>query len=76
MATEERATGTPNHVYNAVAALSNILEAGAMYETYISDAEQAGDDELAAYFRESQQEDQRRAEELKQLLNTRLVTSS
>jgi len=42
MTTEERATGTPDHVYNAVRALSNILEAGAMYETYISDAEAGG----------------------------------
>ena len=42
MATEERATGAPNHVYNAVTALSNILEAGVRYDTYISDAEQAG----------------------------------
>ena len=74
MASEERATGTPNHVYSAVTALSNILEAGAQYETYINDAEQAGDDELAGFFREAQEEDQRRAEQLKQLLNTRLVT--
>lgn len=76
MATEERATGTPNHVYNAVRALSNMLEAGAMYETYISDAQQARDDELAGFFRDLQEEDRRRAEELKRLLNTRLVTSS
>lgn len=76
MAAEERATGTPNYVYDAVAALANILEAGAMYETYINDAQQAGDQELVDYFRQSQEEDQQRAEQLKRLLNTRLVTQS
>ncbi|HEV2771821.1 MAG TPA: hypothetical protein VGV57_03180 [Thermoleophilaceae bacterium] len=75
MATEERATGTPDHVYNAVTALSNSLRR-AHNTRPTSVMRQAGDDELAGFFREAQQEDQRRAEELKQLLNTRLVTSS
>lgn len=47
-----------------------------MYETYINDAQQAGDQELVDYFRQSQEEDQQRAEQLKRLLNTRLVTQS
>lgn len=76
MAGDERSTGTPNHVFDAVAALTNILEAGAVYEQYITDAEQAGDQELVDYFRNAQEEDRRRAEELKRLLNTRLVTQS
>ncbi|HEV2768965.1 MAG TPA: hypothetical protein VGV40_02115 [Solirubrobacteraceae bacterium] len=63
-------------MFDAVAALTNILEAGAVYEQYITDAEQAGDQELVDYFRNAQEEDRRRAEELKRLLNTRLVTQS
>jgi len=73
MATDERSTGTPNHVYDAVSALTNILEAGAAYDQYIDDAQQADDQELADYFRGAQEEDRRRAEELKRLLNTRLA---
>lgn len=76
MANDERSTGTPNHVYDAVHALTKILEAGAVYDQYIDDAQQAGDQELADYFRGAQEEDRRRGEELKRLLNTRLVTQT
>jgi len=71
---DERSTGTPNHVFDAVSALTNILEAGAVYQQYIEDAQQAGDQELVDFFSNAQEEDRRRAEDLKQLLNTRLVT--
>ena len=72
MATEERATGTPNHIYDAVAALHNLLEAGTVYEQYISDAQAADDTELADLFERLQSEDQQRVEELKGLLGSRL----
>ncbi len=74
MAMEERATGTPNHVYDAVSALHNLLEAGAAYGQYIDDAREAGDAELAELFERLQAEDQGRVEELKRLLDTRLVS--
>lgn len=76
MAGEERVAGTPNAVYNAVAVLYNALQAGAQYNEYIADADREGDQEMADLFRRLQQEDSRRADELKKLLNTRLVTSS
>lgn len=76
MAGEERVAGTPNAVYDAVAVLHGVLHAGAQYNEYIADADREGDQELADLFRRLQQEDSQRADEVKKLLNTRLVTSS
>ena len=47
------------------------LNGAQTYDTYISDAEQSGDNDLAQFFRAVQQEDQRRAERAKQLLEQR-----
>ncbi len=76
MAGQERVAGTPNSVYDAVAILYRTLQAGAQYNEYIADADREGDQEMADLFRRIQQEDSRRADDLKKLLNTRLVTSS
>jgi rubrerythrin len=39
---------------------------------YLKDAEQAGDQELASFFRDIQEEDRQRAERAKMLLRQRL----
>ena len=75
MATAEagKVTGTQDKDYNIIwfveACLSNALR----LESYIGDAERAGDDELAKFFRRAQGESQKGAEQGKQLLAQRLA---
>jgi hypothetical protein len=65
-------TGTADKDYNIIwfteACLSNALR----LETYISDAERAGDSELAAFFQRAQAASRKGAEEGKALLAKRL----
>ena len=67
-----RVTGTPDKDYNIIwfteACLSNALR----LEQYVADAEQAGDQELADFFRRAQGESKKGAEQGKQLLASRL----
>lgn len=72
MAGGERATGTPNTVYDLTSVLYHALEGGATYETYIRDVEESGDSGLAEFFRQVQEEDRQRAERAKELLRERL----
>jgi hypothetical protein len=66
-------TGTADKDYNIIwfteACLSNALR----LEIYIKDAERAGDDELAEFFRKAQSESRKGAEQGKQLLAARLA---
>jgi hypothetical protein len=68
-------TGTADKDYNIIwfteSSLSNVLR----LETYIQDAERAGDDELAQFFRRAQEASRRGAEQGKQLLATRITAS-
>ena len=66
--TQQSKTGTSYVYYNLVSIMYHTLNAAQTYDTYISDAEQSGDNDLAQFFRAVQQEDQRRAERAKQLL--------
>jgi hypothetical protein len=65
-------TGTQDKDYNIIwfteACLSNALR----LQTYIQDAERAGDDELAEFFRRAQSESRKGAEQGKQLLASRI----
>jgi hypothetical protein len=67
----ERATGTPNTIYDLSSVLFHALEGGASYDKYIRDAEEAGDEELATFFIEVRDEDSMRAEEAQRLLAER-----
>jgi hypothetical protein len=67
----ERATGTPNTIYDLSSVLFHALEGGASYDTYIQDAEQEGDQELAEFFRRVRDEDSIRADEAQHLLAER-----
>ena len=66
-----RATGISNATYDLVSVLYHALEGGATYDKYIQDAEQEGDQELAQFFRQVQQEDAQRAQQAKSLLDNR-----
>src|ERR671914_257175 len=72
----ERATGTPNIIYDLSSVLFHALEGGASYDTYIEDAERAGDQELAAFFRRVRDEDSVRADDARLLLAERTPTAA
>ena len=65
-------TGTRDEAYDLVSILYHALQGAETYQQYVRDAEQRGDQELAQFFRDVQQEEQRRAERTKQLLAQRL----
>src|SRR5918997_957122 len=67
----ERATGTPNTIYNLSSVLFLALLGGASYDTYIEDAERDGDEELTEFFRRVREEDRDRAAEAQMLLAER-----
>jgi hypothetical protein len=71
----ERATGTPNTIYDLSSVLFHALEGGASYDTYIEDAEREGDQELADFFRRVRDEDSIRADEAQRLLSERTPTA-
>jgi hypothetical protein len=74
MATEqiEQKTGTPNPVYDIVSVMYHALQGVETYDTYLADAEQRGDDELAAFFRDVQEHNRDDADRAKRLLRQRL----
>lgn len=62
------ATGTDNCMYNLVSVLDNALKGAQLYDQYIQDAEQEGDQELVSFFREVQEQDRKRSDRAKKLL--------
>jgi hypothetical protein len=72
----ERATGTPNTIYNLSSVLFHALQGGASYDTYVEDAEREGDEELTEFFRRVREEDRDRAAEARMLLAERTPTVS
>src|SRR5215203_5422411 len=67
----ERATGTPNTIYDLASVLYHTLQAGASYEQYIRDAEEAADQELVEFYRELRDADSRRADYAQELIALR-----
>jgi len=72
MAGEERQTGTRDAHYNVISTLYHLLKGASTAEQFIQDAEQAGDPELARFFRDWQEEQRHLAERAKNLLGARL----
>jgi rubrerythrin len=68
---QQSKTGISNQYYNLVSILYHALNGAQTYDTYIRDAEQSGDNDLAQFFRQVQQEDQRRSMRAGQLLAQR-----
>jgi rubrerythrin len=67
----EQHTGIKDSVYNLTSVLYHAAEGGQVYAKYVEDADREGDEELANFFREVQQEDARRAQRAKSLLDQR-----
>jgi hypothetical protein len=65
-------TGTKDKDYNIIWFTEKCLDNALRLETYIQDAERAGDDELATFFRKAQADSRKGAEEGKRLLRQRL----
>ena len=65
-------TGTKDAHYNIIWFTEACLDNALRLETYIQDAEGAGDDELATFFRKAQADSRKGAEEGKKLLKARL----
>jgi hypothetical protein len=75
MATTEagHVTGTQDKDYNIIWFVEACLHNALRLETYIGDAERAGDAELAEFFRRAQGESRKGAEQGKHLLAQRLA---
>jgi len=72
MADDRETTGTGDATYDLVSVLYHSLQGAETYEFFENDANEAGDQELAQFFREVQEEERRRADRAKQLLAKRL----
>jgi rubrerythrin len=72
MADDRDMTGTGDATYDLVSVLYHSLQGAETYEFYENDANEAGDNELAQFFREVREEESRRADRAKQLLARRL----
>jgi hypothetical protein len=69
-------TGTKDKDYNIIWFTESCLSNALRLETYIQDAEREGDNELAEFFRKAQSESRKGAEQGKQLMASRLASSS
>ena len=65
-------TGTRDKDYNIIWFVEQCLNNALRLETYVEDADRAGDSELAEFFRKAQSESRKGAEQGKQLLRQRL----
>lgn len=68
-------TNTPDHQYDLVSVLYHALEGAQTYAQYAEDAGREGDQELAQFFLQTQQNQISCAEKAKQLLSSRLSQS-
>lgn len=66
-------TGTKDKDYNLIWFTQACLDNALRLETYIADAERAGDDELAEFFRKAQHDSRKGAEQGKAFLKSRLA---
>jgi hypothetical protein len=66
-------TGTPDKDYNIIWYVEACLSNAVRLQTYIQDAIQAGDDELADFFRKAQADSRKGAELGKGMLRARLA---
>jgi hypothetical protein len=76
MAGEEQQTGTRDEHYNLISVLYHLLEGAATSEQYIKDAQEAGDQELAQFFQDWQEEQRNFSERAKNLLGSRMLQPS
>lgn len=67
---------TSDALYGLVSVLYHALQGAETYADYGEDAEEAGDEELVAFFAQCREEEQERAEQAKSLLATRLAADA
>jgi rubrerythrin len=67
--------GTRDEHYNLISVLYHALQGQETYGQYVRDAEEAGDKELVEFFRQVKDEEQKRADRAKQLLQRKLGQS-
>lgn len=65
-------THTPNPQYDLASVLYHALKGAQTCDTYVKDAEQGGDQELAQFFRQVQQEQATCADKAKEMLAKRV----
>ena len=65
-------TQVPDPTYNLISALYHTLSAADLYDQYIADAKEAGDEELVTYFTETQSAARDTALKARELLASRL----
>ena len=63
---------TPNPQYDLASVLYHALKGAQTCDSYVKDAEQEGDNELAQFFRQVQQEEAMHADKAKKLLAKRV----
>lgn len=71
-ANSQGSTGTRDITYDLISTAYHLLQGAETVTTYIEDAEQEGNQELAQFFRETKDEYTRRADQAKQLLATHI----
>jgi hypothetical protein len=71
MSEDEQITGLSDNVYNLSSVLFHAAEGSQVYDKYIEDTERTGDQELVEFFREVRDEDARRSQRTKSLLDQR-----
>jgi hypothetical protein len=72
MAASEHTTGTRDEQYNVISVLYHALQGADTCAPYLQDAEQAGDQDMAQFFREVQGTYRQLADRGKTLLRQRL----
>ena len=75
MATQSRAVGTTDLEFDLVSVIYHSLQGMQAAGVYADDAVTVGDDELARFFHEMQQESRQRAEHAKRLLGQHLKSA-
>ena len=73
MSMEQQRTSTNNLYYDLVSILYHSLAAGQTYATYIQDAQQAGDQQLAQFFQQLQQHQSQLVNQTQQMLSQRMT---
>ncbi len=68
----DQSTGTRDITYNLVSVIYHALQGAETYHTYVQDAEAEGDQELASFFREVQQQSSDTASRAKEMLTQRI----
>ena len=67
-------TGMPDHLYDVVSIIYHAMKSGATTQSYIQDAQQAGDNDLLLFFQQIQQDDRMRVQRAQQLLAQKLAS--